>query len=382
METQSPIELSVVLISKNQAWNISRLIESVLQATSSIGSTEIILVDSASTDQTVEVAKRYPICILRLRPEHPLSPSAGRYVGYKHSSGEFVLFLDGDMEVLDGWLEDSLCNMRNAQHAGVLMSTQLINLHPQAAGDTTSPREKIQPTPPREVSFAPFVAGGAALYRRAVLEQVGTFNPHLFSDEEPELCLRIRHAGYRILLVDYPIVRHFSDTSTPESIPIILSRRRRKFLMGVGQCLRYHIGTPLFWPYVRERGLWSLFAVLWLAVGLAALAWSLLTRHFLWLDVFLLSLTLLIGVVTWRKRSLRRAFVGVFHRLLMVEGVIKGFLMAPSSAESYPQDAEVIQDVKIQKLAEKDICSSVQTVSTEARFGNDKTIGSSSLLWQ
>src|SRR5215469_3560219 len=63
--TRPMVELSVVLITKNQAWNIARLIESVLDATSSVLSKEIILVDSASTDQTVEIAGRYPVTILR-----------------------------------------------------------------------------------------------------------------------------------------------------------------------------------------------------------------------------------------------------------------------------------------------------------------------------
>ena len=81
------IELSVVLISKNQAWNISRLIESVLQATSSFLSSEIILVDSNSTDETVEFASRYPISIVRLRPGQRLSPAAGRYIGYQRPRG-------------------------------------------------------------------------------------------------------------------------------------------------------------------------------------------------------------------------------------------------------------------------------------------------------
>ena|SRR5713226_363525 len=93
-------ELSVVLISKNQAWNISRLIESVLQATSSVPSKEIILVDSASTDETVERASRYPISILRLQPGQRLSPAIGRFVGYKQTQGEYVLFLDGDTELV------------------------------------------------------------------------------------------------------------------------------------------------------------------------------------------------------------------------------------------------------------------------------------------
>jgi len=346
MGTQSGIDLSVVLISKNQAWNISRLVESVLDATSSIDSKEIILVDSASTDETVDAAGWYPICILRLRPDQPPSPAAGRYIGYKHSSGEFVLFLDGDMEVLPGWLGKALCSMRESPRAGVMMSTQMIGMLPPAVGDITSPPEKVRLSPPREVSFASFVAGGAALYRRSVLEQVGTFNPYLKSDEEPELCLRIRQAGYRILLVDNPMVRHFADSNTPESIAAILSRRRRKFLLGVGQCLRYHAGSPSFWWYVRERGLWSLFAILGMAIGMAALLGSLITQNFVWEGLFIVLFALLVAGVAWRKRSLRKALVGVFHRILMVEGVVKGFLMSPLPPESYPQSAEVIKELE------------------------------------
>jgi len=61
-------ELSIVLITKNQAWNIPRLIGSVLQATSLFPSREIVLVDSNSTDETVKFASRYPINVVRLRP--------------------------------------------------------------------------------------------------------------------------------------------------------------------------------------------------------------------------------------------------------------------------------------------------------------------------
>ncbi len=49
------MELSVALISKNQAWNMNRLIESVLQNISAISSGEIVLVDSASTDSLISL---------------------------------------------------------------------------------------------------------------------------------------------------------------------------------------------------------------------------------------------------------------------------------------------------------------------------------------
>jgi glycosyltransferase involved in cell wall biosynthesis len=335
------IGLSIVLISKNQAWNIARLIESVLEATASIPTKEIILVDSASTDETAELASRYPISVVRLRPGS-LTPAAGRYIGYKRTEGEFVLFLDGDMELLQGWLEAALCAMRDAPQAGVLMSSCVIDLVPPAVHEKTPPPERVRTHPPREVPYASFVAGGAALYRRSVLEQVGTFNPYLKSDEEPELCLRIRHAGYRVLLLDHPIVRHY--TVAQETFSGLLGRRKREFLLGVGQCMRYHMGSRLLWPYMRERGMWSLMATLWLGAGLGALLSSLITRDFLWVGLWTLLLAPLIGGAAWRKRSLRRGLLSLFHRMLMVEGLFCGFLRKPIPPESYPQNAEVIQD--------------------------------------
>jgi glycosyltransferase involved in cell wall biosynthesis len=338
------IELSVVLISKNQAWNIRRLIESVLEATSSIPSKEIILVDSASTDETVDLASRYPLSILRLQPYQRLSPAAGRYIGYKRSEGEFVLFLDGDMQLVQGWLAQALHVMRDTPRAGAMMSSRVIDLLPSAAIELTALPQKMCTIAPKEVSFATFAAGGAALYRRSVLEHVGTFNPYLCSDEEPELYLRIRHAGYQILQLDFPIVRHF--TNAPETISALLSRRRRNFLLGVGQCLRYHLGDQVFWPYIQERASWSLVAALCLTAGLGTLLWYLATHELVWFSLWSLALGLLLAHTAIRKRSLRLVFLSGFHRLLMVEGLCKGFLMKPFPPESYPCNVEVIKEFR------------------------------------
>jgi glycosyltransferase involved in cell wall biosynthesis len=336
------MELSIVLISKNQAWNIPRLVESVLRGSIAIRSTEIILVDSASTDQTIDLACRYPIDILRLCPRQPLSPAAGRYIGYKRSQGEFVLFLDGDMELIPGWLEPALRVMQAKPNAALTLSSRLIELPPPSGAVFLPPPEKISFTAPHEVSRVSFVVGGAALYRRSALEHIGTFNPYLKSEEEPELYLRIRHAGYRILQLDIPIVRHF--TVPQETFSGLLGRRKRKFLLGVGQCMRYHLRSNLLWPYIKERGSWSLIPALFLTFGLGTLLWSLITRDYAWLSAWTLALCLLLAVAAFRKRSLRRAFLSLFHRALMAEGLFKGFLMKPMPPDSYPCDVEVIKE--------------------------------------
>ncbi len=335
-------ELSVVLITRNQAWNISRLIESVVKGTLCVPSVEIALVDSASTDETVALAKRYPVRIFRLKPGQPLSPAIGRYVGYKQTQGEFVLFLDGDMELLPGWLEPALIFLRATPRVGLVTSTSVINLPRQSARLPAASFEGIQFAPPRVSSRIPFAAGGAALYRHSVLEQVGPFNPYLYSEEEPELCLRVRGAGYSVLLFDQPIVRHYDDA--PVALSNVLSRRGRNFHLGIGQAARYHFPRTLFWRWVKERW-WGPAAALLVAAGLGTALLGLLTRDFMWFGLWILGLCFLTMLLAVRKRSLRAALVAAFNWFVMAEGFVRGLVTKPLSPADFHPDFEAIGDL-------------------------------------
>jgi glycosyltransferase involved in cell wall biosynthesis len=327
--------LSVVLISKNQEGNIARLIESVLRGTAFVPSREIILVDSASSDKTVEIASRYPITVLRLHSDQHLSSHAGRYTGYLHTSGEFVLFLDGDMELEDSWMAHALPIMQRMPEVGAITGPR-IDL-PVDSG----PEAKPPFVPPAEDIFDDIDhGGGAAMYRHSVLEQVGPFNPYLHSDGEPELCIRIRHAGYRVIRLERLMIYHYSP---PEwDISTIRGRHARKLYIGYGQATRYHLGTEMFWPYVRERG------YVWLPIagilsGLLSIILSLKSRRWLWIQVWLLLFLTFFAGQTYRKRSINRAAAGLVSRSLMLDGFIKGFVMPVRRPESYPARVDVIR---------------------------------------
>lgn len=341
--------LSVVLIAKNQAWNISRLIESVLRETSSIpsGEKEIVLVDSASTDETVALAGRYPVKIVCLAPGQPLSPSIGRYVGYEHTCGQFMLFLDGDTELVQTWFTNALRVMRETPNAGAVTG-RVTNLNTSTANEHVDVPERPCTDAQRDVLFGP---GAGALYRRSVLEQVGTFNPYLYADEEPELGLRIRQAKYRIIELDRVIVRHYSYE--PDVFSTMLSRRRKNFFLGIGQCFRYHLHDELLWPFIKERGYWSLRVVWWLAVGLVALLSLLVGGSPAWIEMWALASGLLLAVIAWQKRSLRIALVRVFQQLLMVEGLFRGFLIRPLPPESFHANVQTIKDAAAMFLTKR-----------------------------
>jgi glycosyltransferase involved in cell wall biosynthesis len=331
-------ELSVILISRNQEWNIARLVESVLRETAPLPSTEIVLVDSASTDRTTEIAARYPITVLRLRPNQRLTAAAGRYVGYKRTTGNLVLFLDGDMELCQGWLEQAIAVMQSRSEVGVVCG-RLIH-RPVAP---IKPADEPPEFPNADVAGCDDVrAGGAAMYRRSVMEQVGTWNPYLYSDEEPEICLRIRYAGYRILRLARPIVFHYSAPA--DSVSTLFGRRSRNLWLGFGQNIRYFLGSPLLWLYLRERG-WAVVPALALSAGVIATVASRLTGNWRWLALWGACLAMVTIGIAIRKRSLKHGIFTIVERLLILEGTIRGLLLKPFDPAGYPGSYEVITPI-------------------------------------
>ncbi|MCE7986081.1 MAG: glycosyltransferase [Caldilinea sp. CFX5] len=329
------ITLSVVLITKNQGWNVARLIQSVFNATRGLTTPEVILVDSASTDETVAQAQRFPITVLQLAATQRLTPAAGRYVGYGHCTGEYLLFLDGDMELYPGWLDKALqLLVEDRTIAG--LTGERIDLPKQAQEEDKPPL--IMPPRPAVTDIPQ--GGGAALYRRRVLDEIGQFNPYLYSDEEPDLCLRLRYSGYRFVRIAYPIVYHYTDPT--DTIPTLIGRWRRQLYLGSGQNLRYHLGSPFFWPYVRERG-FGLTPGLAMGIGGALWFWALLRgkgRFFLGLNGLAGGAFLLLVL---RRGGLEPALITLLKRLLFLDGTLRGLFIAPKAPATYPARFAVIQ---------------------------------------
>ena len=330
--------LTVVLITRNQAWNVDRLVESVLMETGGISSAEIVLVDSDSSDDTIQVAKRHPIAILRLQSTRFRTAAAGRSIGYSQTTGRLVLFLDGDMELCRDWLRTALDVMQDSPAvAGV---TGVVVDLPKAATVHDKPLlTGIGTNPPRDIR----AAGGAALYRRSVLERVGTFNPFLYSEEEPELCLRIRQAGYRVVQLDSPIAFHYTDRSG--ALSTLAPRWRRNLYLGSGQILRLHFGSSVFWPYIKERG-YFVAPMVAVATGAAGLAGSLLSHTWAGLGLWTLLVASVVGTVSYRRqlRPYQMAY-SIANRVFVLIGTVRGLFLPRPDPGGHPGTVEVIRSL-------------------------------------
>jgi glycosyltransferase involved in cell wall biosynthesis len=100
------VTLSVVIITYNEEANIGRAIESALPLVRD-GRGEIIVVDSGSTDSTVEIAQAYKVKVF---VEAWKGYAAQKNSAIEKAAGEWILSLDADEE-LDGELQRSLAEI-------------------------------------------------------------------------------------------------------------------------------------------------------------------------------------------------------------------------------------------------------------------------------
>src|SRR6187200_250053 len=90
--------VSVVIACYNHGRFLPAAVDSVLAQ--DYGEIELIVVDDGSTDETPDVAARYPV-IRYLRQENQGAAAAKR-AGLEASTGEFLMFLDADDTLLPG----------------------------------------------------------------------------------------------------------------------------------------------------------------------------------------------------------------------------------------------------------------------------------------
>lgn len=196
----SALLVSVVVIGRNEGRRLAACLKSIRAMNTDVFATEIIYVDSASTDGSPEVAAALGARVIRVKPERP-SAALGRNAGWRAARGQFVLFLDGDTLLHPDFAKQALARFRNPAVAIVWGHRREI-----------APRQSLYVRvldldwvyPPGESEFC----GGDALVRRDVLELVDGFDPSLIAGEEPEMCRRIRARGYRIVHIDAPMTRH------------------------------------------------------------------------------------------------------------------------------------------------------------------------------
>lgn len=195
-------ETGFVAIGRNEGERLQRCLRSVCAVTP-----RVVYVDSGSTDGSVEFAQSLGAEVLALDTSATFTMARARNAGWrllidKWPEVHFIHFIDGDCELIDGWVPAAIsfldghpgvaavCGRRRERYPGASVYNRLC----EAEWNTPAGEAKS--------------CGGDSLIRRTAIEAVGGYNEALIAGEEPEMCLRLRHGGWKIWRLDADMTLH------------------------------------------------------------------------------------------------------------------------------------------------------------------------------
>ena len=293
--------VSIIILNYNGERYLDNCLASVLK--NDYKNFEVVLVDNASTDLSVKNAMQTFGNDARVKlvlSEKNLGFSGGNNLGFTHSKGDYLVFLNNDTVVDSQWLSQLvnalqtdesiglaqstilMIDGKTIQTAGWLYSDYLVQKYGLAENKTSSLR--LQPI--FEVSVA---SGASMITRRALINQIGLFDSTIpFFYDDTLLSFKVWLANKRVVTVSDSKIRHIQGATGAWNI-----QRTTYNLLKAKLCLMfdiyYKIGdlvkglsvnifsiaiNSLF--FLRKKNLAVIFA------NIQALTWCLTHFRYLW----------------------------------------------------------------------------------------------------
>ena len=209
-------------------WNRRNLLHACLQSLTSQNLNqpfEVVVVDNGSTDGSPEMFVKEYMNSTRFRARLIRNPHnrgfcAANNQGFAASDTEFVALLNNDAEAHPDWLAKLLAAFDGRPDVGMAASKILVHEDPQRidkAGHLIYPDGQNRGRGSGELDRGQYDRveeilwpdGCAAMYRRAMLDEIGGFDEDFFAyADDAELGLRAQIAGWKCVYIPNAVVRH------------------------------------------------------------------------------------------------------------------------------------------------------------------------------
>lgn len=228
------VDVSVIVVNWNTRELLSQCLQSVCEAAGDL-SVEVIVVDNASDDGSVELLSRnFPQARVIANAKN-VGFVRGNNQALALSQGQYVLLLNSDAALLpdalvrlvrfmnarpsvgivgprilnpDGSFQSSYMDFPNLW-SELLLTTKLYTLSHSSHYPSHSPRQS------QEVTEADWVSGACLMIRHQALEQVGGMDESiLMYSEEVDLCWRVKEAGWGVCYFPDAEVKHWGGQSS------------------------------------------------------------------------------------------------------------------------------------------------------------------------
>ena len=182
-------DLGIVAIGRNEGERLRRCLNSLVGH-----GLPVVYVDSNSTDGSVELAHSMGAEVVELDLSVPFTAARARNAGFERlleldQQIRFVQFVDGDCEVVPGWLDQARSVLEDRPDVAVVFGRRRERFPDQSIYNCLADIE--WDTPVGETKYC----SGDILVRVKAQREVGGYNPALIAGEDPDLAVRIRQRG-------------------------------------------------------------------------------------------------------------------------------------------------------------------------------------------
>jgi len=226
----SPL-VSIIIVNWNGRSHLEECLNSLEKQT--YCNFEIVLVDNGSTDGSVElVQEHYPRVKLVLLRENT-GFATGNNRGLGQATGDYIVTLNNDTRVEAGWLEKLVKVADSHPRAGMvgcricsffdldIIDSLGMGICPDGMSRGRFRNRRWSELELSVVEDILFPSACAALYKRAMIEQIGFFDDEFFAyAEDSDLGLRGRLAGWEAVLATEAVVYHKYSQSSGSLSPI------------------------------------------------------------------------------------------------------------------------------------------------------------------
>ena len=196
--------VGVIAIGRNEGERLRRCLASVLGR-----GLPVVYVDSASTDGSADSARAMGAEVVDLDMSLPFSAARARNEGFDRllrvaPDLRYVQFVDGDCEVVAGWLDRARRELDARADVAVVCGRRRERFPEASVYNRLADVEWDTPVGEAES------CGGDAMMRVDAFRAAGGYDPSVVAGEEPELCQRLREKGWKILRIDAEMTLHDS----------------------------------------------------------------------------------------------------------------------------------------------------------------------------
>lgn len=245
--------ISFIIIGRNIDRTIERCLNGVFNFIKEerVNDSEVIYVDSDSADRSIELASKTDALIVGLKGQ--INAAVARNAGAQHATGDILFFLDGDMELVPGFLSALL------DDDGKMKYPFCTGYWNEVYHDANWNHRKTETaSPPKTEQFLP-VTGGLMIVEKRHWELMGGMDERLIRSQDHDLGLRMNKAGFPVKKVPAVFVNHLT-ISYFEIVRIIGLFKNAGFL-GQGILMRKHLTNKAYLKRYFAKAVYAIWFI-------------------------------------------------------------------------------------------------------------------------